>query len=160
MTAGRWTTALAGCMLAVLANDAGGQTPKTASKASKGPAAAAKTTPARPSTLSGVYTKEQATRGRYVYLGSCRYCHDAATHAGKVFEEWWKGKQLSELYTFILERMPKNDPGGMFPEEYAQVVAYLLKLNGQPAGSAELPSDSLVLKTIRFEAAEKVRKRP
>ena len=44
--------------------------------------------------------------------------------------------------------------------EDAQVVAYLLKLNGQPAGSAELPSDSLVLKTIRFEAAEKVRKRP
>ncbi|HEY9229235.1 MAG TPA: cytochrome c [Gemmatimonadaceae bacterium] len=151
MTAGRWTTAVAGCMLAVLANDAGGQTPKTASKAAKSPVSAAKTTPARPSTLSGVYTNAQATRGRYVYLGSCRYCHDAATHAGKVFEEWWKGKPLSELYSFILERMPKNDPGSLAPEDVADVTAYLLKLNAMPVGKAELYPDPDSLKKYTIE---------
>jgi mono/diheme cytochrome c family protein len=155
MTAGRWTHALLGCMLAVLANDAGGQTAKTQSKTAKTPAPAAKATTSSPSTLNGVYTNQQATRGRYVYLGSCRYCHTAETHTGKVFAEWWKGKQLSDLYSFVLERMPKNDPGSLAPEDVADVVAYLLKLNAMPVGRAELYPDADSLKKFRIDVRQK-----
>jgi mono/diheme cytochrome c family protein len=152
----RWTAALLGCMLAVLANDAGGQTAKTQSKTAKTtPAPAAKTTTSSPSTLNGVYTNQQATRGRYVYLGSCRYCHTAETHTGKVFAEWWKGRQLSELYSFVLERMPKNDPGSLAPEDVADVVAYLLKLNAMPVGRAELYPDADSLKKFRIDVKQK-----
>jgi mono/diheme cytochrome c family protein len=155
MTVGRWTPAFIGCMLAGLVNDASGQTAKTQSRTAKTPVPAAKTTTSGPSTLNGVYTNDQATRGRYVYLGSCRYCHTAETHTGKVFAEWWKGKQLSELYSFVLERMPKNDPGSLAPEDVADVVAYLLKLNAMPVGKAELYPDPDSLKKYRIDVRQK-----
>ena len=149
-----WTPAVIGCMLAVLANDAGGQTAKPQSRAAKTvPAPQPATT--GPSTLNGVYTNDQATRGRYVYLGSCRYCHNAETHTGKVFAEWWKGKQLSDLYSFVLERMPKNDPGSLAPEDVADVVAYLLKLNAMPVGKAELYPDADSLRKYRIDVKQK-----
>jgi mono/diheme cytochrome c family protein len=150
MNVGRWTPALAGCMLAVLVSDVNGQTAKTPSKTAK-TQAAAKPTTSVPSTLNGVYTTAQAARGRNVYLGSCRYCHTAETHTGKVFAEWWKGRQLSELYDFVLERMPKNDPGSLAPEDVADVVAYLLKLNAMPVGKAELYPDTDSLKKFRID---------
>lgn len=147
MIARRWTPALVGCMLAGLSNMAGAQTAGTQRKTPP-------PKPAAPSTLSGIYTKEQATRGRYVYLGSCRSCHSAETHTGKTFAEWWKGKPLSELFTFVLERMPKNDPGSMAPEDVADVVAYILELNAMPAGKAELYPEADSLKKYRIELVQ------
>jgi hypothetical protein len=35
------------------------------------------------------------------------------------------------------------------PKEYAQVVAYLLKINEAPAGKEELPPDAEALKKIK-----------
>ncbi|HEY7396644.1 MAG TPA: cytochrome c [Gemmatimonadaceae bacterium] len=158
----RWTPAVIGCMLAlfanlaVLANDANGQTAKPQSKTTKTvPAPKPTPTTTGPSTLNGVYTNDQATRGRYVYLGSCRYCHTAETHTGRVFAEWWKGKQLSDLYSFVLERMPKNDPGSLAPEDVADVVAYLLKLNAMPIGKVELYPDVDSLKKYRIDVKQK-----
>jgi hypothetical protein len=49
--------------------------------------------------------------------------------------------------------MPKIDPGSLQPNEYAQVLAYMLKLNGLPAGQKELPADVAVLKSIRIDTA-------
>lgn len=148
----RWTPALVGCMLAGLANDASGQTAKTSSTtAAKTVQAPANQASAGPSTLNGVYTKDQATRGRYVYLGSCKNCHSVETHTGKVFADRWTGKPLSELYSFVLERMPKNDPGSMAPEDVADVVAYLLQLNAMPVGKEELYPEADSLKKYRIE---------
>jgi mono/diheme cytochrome c family protein len=129
-----WTTALSVCILA--ARGAIGQT-------------GTKPAPAR-STLSGVFTVAQAARGKNVYSGSCRNCHTAASHTGATFAKWWAGKQLSDLYVFVTENMPKNDPGSLAPEEYADVVAYLLRMNAMPAGKAELPPDPDELQKIRI----------
>jgi len=51
--------------------------------------------------------------------------------------------------------MPKNEPGSLQPDEYADVLAYLLKLNDFPSGSEALPADSLALKKIRIEVGKK-----
>jgi cytochrome c len=108
--------------------------------------------PAKPqTTLTGVYSAEQASRGEQVYAGMCKSCHTAASHTGVAFEKSWKGHQLSELFGYISTKMPKNEPGSLAPEEYVDVLAYLLKLNQMPVGSAELPPDSTVLGTIRIE---------
>lgn len=106
-------------------------------------------------TRSGVYTAEQASRGGDVYAMQCRSCHTPASHTGTVFASWWDRKTLSELFQFVATRMPKNEPGSLAPEEYAQVVAYLLKMNDMPPGDAELPADSLALRKIRIEAGAK-----
>jgi hypothetical protein len=46
--------------------------------------------------------------------------------------------------------MPLDNPGGLAPEEYAAVIAYVLKLNQYPAGSSELPIADAALKLITF----------
>lgn len=103
-------------------------------------------------TLSGVYTAEQASRGKDVYAGACKSCHTPVSHTGATFNKWWRGKQLSDLFGFISTNMPKNDPGSLAPEDVADVTAYLLKMNAMPTGPAELPADIDSLKKVRIEA--------
>ncbi len=107
------------------------------------------------STAAGVYTDEQATRGRDTYAMQCKSCHTPASHTGVTFASWWDRKPLSELYQFVTTRMPKNEPGSLQPDEYLDLIAYLLKLNELPSGSEPLPADSLALKKIRIEVGKK-----
>jgi S-disulfanyl-L-cysteine oxidoreductase SoxD len=116
-------------------------------------AQAAPRDPAR-TTRSGVYTAAQADRGADVYAGMCRSCHAPASHTGVVFSKAWKGRPLADLFTYVSERMPKNEPGSLAPEQYADVVAYMLKLNAMPPGPAELAPDSAALATIRIDVDE------
>jgi mono/diheme cytochrome c family protein len=120
-----------------------------------GPAAAAHAQgdAAPRTTLSGVYTAEQANRGRDVYAGMCQSCHTAASHTGQVFVTNWSGKPLSALFTYIVELMPKSEPGSLSLREYAQVLAFLLRMNGMPPGKTELVPDAEALKDIRIEVA-------
>lgn len=101
---------------------------------------------AGPSTLDNVYSMEQAERGRDVYAGTCRSCHTPTSHTGATFDKWWKGKHLSDLYSYVLTKMPGNDPGSLAPEQVADVVAYLLRLNAMPPGTNELYPDADSLK--------------
>jgi mono/diheme cytochrome c family protein len=113
-----------------------------------------------PSTLDGLYTDEQASRGKDVYLNSCRSCHTPASHTGETFNKWWRGKHLSDLFAFVSTRMPKNDPGSLAPEDVADVMAYLLKMNQMPVGPNELTADADSLKQYRIEAKPKTSPSP
>jgi mono/diheme cytochrome c family protein len=104
------------------------------------------------STQAGVYNAAQATRGKDLYAGMCKSCHTAASHTGVAFRKSWDGRSLSELFGYISTKMPKNEPGSLAPEEYADVLAYLLKLNEMPEGAVELPPDTTVLGAIRIDA--------
>jgi mono/diheme cytochrome c family protein len=150
-----WTHALAVCIVALPLQRAIAQTVRAPIKVTKSPPPAAKTPVDPNSTLSGVYTEAQAKRGRYMYLGSCKACHTPESHTGAVFAQWWKGKQLSELYGFILERMPKNDPGTLGDEQVADVVAYLLKLNQMPVGKNEIYPSVDSVKKFRIDLKSK-----
>ncbi len=92
-------------------------------------------------------------RGRDVYAGLCASCHPAITHIGPVFTKAWAGKKLSELFGFLRERMPKNDPGSLSEQEYVDVMSYMLRLNGMPTGIDDLPADSVALTTIRIDSS-------
>ena len=103
------------------------------------------------STKGGVYTTAQAVRGEELYMGLCVSCHPTAMHSGPAFTVRWGGRPLSELYEAIKDKMPKNDPGTLTPEESAQVIAYVLKLNDVAAGKTALEPDLEKLKGIRIE---------
>jgi len=108
-------------------------------------------TPQVRATSSGVYTAEQAKSGEQTYAGMCTGCHTTASHTGDVFMNSWSGRPVSELYSFIKGAMPKSEPGSLTPDEYAAIVAYILKLNGMPAGRQPLPADSAALDKIRID---------
>lgn len=102
-------------------------------------------------TKSGVYTVAQAARGGELYALSCSSCHSAATHASPAFVTKWTGHQLAELYQYMNQEMPKENPGSLTAKEYTLVLAYMLKMNGMPAGRSELPTDPVQLEKIRID---------
>ena len=102
-------------------------------------------------TMSGIYTDAQATRGQDVYVGGCRGCHTPASHTGATFATYWLHKPVADLFTFIFTSMPQNDPGSLDAHDVADLVAYLLKLNHMPAGATELPPDTTALRQILID---------
>jgi mono/diheme cytochrome c family protein len=104
------------------------------------------------SVRTGVYTFEQAERGVALYKQKCASCHAPNRFTDdQLFLTPYAGKPMWEIYDVISDSMPEDDPGGMKPEEYAAVIAYLLRLNGFPTGQAELPTSKDALSLIRFE---------
>ena len=99
----------------------------------------------------GVYTEAQAERGRALYKTRCASCHAPNRFTDdRLFLTPYAGKPLWEIFDVIRETMPEDDPGGMPPEEYADVTAFLLQLNGFATGSSELPPSRDVLTAIVF----------
>jgi S-disulfanyl-L-cysteine oxidoreductase SoxD len=135
-------------------------TKKAASTKTAPPATATKA-PARPpgkTTLSGIYTLDEARAGKEMYAGLCAGCHTAASHAGPTFKKKWTGRPLSELFTYMRTLMPKNDPGTLADEDYGVLLAYMLQMNQMPAGRAPLSTDTTELAKIRIDTAVVVRK--
>lgn len=95
-------------------------------------------------TYDSVYSSPQATRGKDKFALVCLSCHDMDEHKA-ILREVWIGKPLAEFFNYLVTEMPSGDPGTLSPQEYSDVTAYILQLNGMPAGEVELPtvSDSL-----------------
>jgi mono/diheme cytochrome c family protein len=99
----------------------------------------------------GIYSAAQADRGAAVFKTTCTACHEESRFTGDEFLNGWTGKPLHELFHHMSTTMPEDNPGSLKPQQYADVVAYFLKLNGYPAGTAELPSAAEGLKAIKFD---------
>lgn len=99
----------------------------------------------------GVYTKEQASRGATSYDTACASCHELGKFKGDEFAKAWTGKPLTDLHTAVIS-MPMDAPGSMKPEEYADILAYFLNLNGYPAGQTELAGTEAAIKAITLDA--------
>lgn len=106
------------------------------------------------STADGVFTNAQAVAGRELWAAACNNCH--TPHNGIPFKNKWIGHDLSALFVYTRNEMPKNDPGSLADAEYVQAIAYLLRVNGMPAGETPLPTDSASLSRIRFDSTRSV----
>lgn len=104
------------------------------------------------SSADGVYTTLQATKGKDVFASACQSCHTPTVHAGPPFRNRWFGRTLGELFTYLRENMPQADPGSMSDDEYVLVTAYLLRINGMPAGDAPLAANVDSLHRIRLDS--------
>lgn len=104
------------------------------------------------SVKTGVYTFEQAERGVALYKQKCASCHAPSRFTDdQLFLTPYAGKPMWEMFEVISDSMPEDDPGGMKAEEYAAVIAHLLRLNGFPTGQTELPTSKDALSLIVFE---------
>jgi mono/diheme cytochrome c family protein len=98
-----------------------------------------------------VYTAAQATRGQAVFEATCTACHDAARFTGGDFMKTWTGKSMGELFKQVSSTMPEDNPGSLKAQQYAEVLAYFLKLNEFPVGSEELKSSADDLNGIKID---------
>ena len=103
------------------------------------------------SVKDGVYTAAQADRGQVVFRSKCASCHAPNRFTDDLFYTSFAGKPLWEMFDVISDSMPEDNPGSLKKEEYADVIAYLLKLNNFPAGPSDLPIDKDALSAILME---------
>jgi quinoprotein glucose dehydrogenase len=101
-------------------------------------------------TADGVYTGEQAARGRQVYGEQCATCHGAALEgsvgpplAGDGFLAIWSGLPVVDLVDKIHNTMPLQAPAPLSRPESMDLTAYILQAGGFPAGQAELSDAAL-----------------
>lgn len=98
--------------------------------------------------LDGVYTAAQAERGQATFSARCAGCHAPGFFQAGTFLRAWAGRPVRSLFRRLRQTMPEDNPGGLRAREYAAVIAYILELNGYPAGSEALPDDEEALRGI------------
>ncbi|MBA2590395.1 MAG: c-type cytochrome [Alphaproteobacteria bacterium] len=114
------------------------------------------------SVWEGIYTEAQAARGSDGYGKSCAACHGASLTGtgeapalqGAQFVSDFNGETVGDLFDRIRTTMPQDNPASLPRDQYADILAFLLKENGFPAGAKELDRRSEYLKAIRFEASK------
>jgi mono/diheme cytochrome c family protein len=102
---------------------------------------------------TGTFTEDQASRGKLVYESYCAACHTTSFHTDEQFRFNWFGRTVADLFKTLKTTMPEDNPGGLSDDDYTRVIAYILKLNGFPAGTDSLAADSVQMKAIRIRAA-------
>lgn len=98
-----------------------------------------------------LYTEEQATVGAALFGRVCVECHETKNVTSTDFRAKWTGRPILDLYELIRTTMPDSNPGGLSRDEYAGALAYILKLNGLPAGSTPVMPDSSAMKGARLD---------
>ena len=104
----------------------------------------------------GVFTEDQAARGRTTYEQACAACHlddllgDGVAPAltGTAFEYRWNTLSVGDMLAMIRATMPPAAPASLNTQAYADIVSYVLHSNGLPAGRRELPPDEALLNEI------------
>ena len=110
-------------------------------------------TPAGSSVLDGVFTAAQASRGETRFGQVCAACHRITDFAGGRFRVVWVGRTVGDLFVTMSTRMPGDNPGSLSPDEYADIIGYMLRENRYPEGDGDLAADAPTLQGIRIEAA-------
>jgi len=108
----------------------------------------------------GVFTEAQASRGAAAYAQSCAACHGSALDgtgeapalAGGAFLSTWNGLTLGDMFDRVRMTMPFDAPNSLSREAYADIVAYMLKYNGFPAGERDLAARTEMLSVIGITA--------
>lgn len=109
------------------------------------------------SVWDGVYTDAQAEQGEAVYSSYCAGCHgqdfagreQAPALAGLGFMDKWNRATLRKFFETV-EQMPPDQPKTLTPQQYVDVVTYLLSANGLPAGPTALAVDRAALARIEI----------
>ena len=104
------------------------------------------------------FTAAQAARGEIAFANNCSACHGknldngefAPALKGPAFKQNWGSKTLGDLFAFVTTQMPPDNPGGLDPSIYTDILSYIASQNGAQAGAQELPTDPNALQPIKI----------
>jgi mono/diheme cytochrome c family protein len=106
---------------------------------------------------TGIFTNEQAERGKANFNIACVRCHGAdlagqtaPSLKGPRFIGAWENENLYKIFTKIRDTMPPNF-GTILPDnDKLDVLTYILRTNEFPVGSLELKVDTETLENIQI----------
>ena len=105
--------------------------------------------------VPALYTAAQADEGGYIFTHRCAECHGSQLEGlsapplkGPDFRRPGRVRDAQNLLTFISLYMPRGKPASLTPQEYSDIVAFILQQNGFPAGKSELSADTPGLKDL------------
>ena len=122
------------------------------------PQAAQNRTAARPA----LFTSAQAASGQAVYARACGSCHGPALGggaapplSGPAFARSWRDPKitLDDLFFVMRTTMPPRQTNALSADERVAVFAYVLSVNGYPAGDVPLTTTTAALKTLTVDVA-------
>ncbi len=96
------------------------------------------------------FSASQAVTGNKAFNANCASCHGANLEggvgpalSGATLNTLAKNTKLSvgDMFTFISQQMPLNAPASLSHDQYAAIMAYILKYNGYAPGGSALTYD-------------------
>jgi mono/diheme cytochrome c family protein len=100
------------------------------------------------------YTDAQAGRGKQQYSQFCAQCHmanlkGAGTAPALVGDDFLHDYySVNDLYIKVSVTMPDDNVHGLSNDAYLNIISYLLKANGLPAGTEPLKGDITTMKRM------------
>jgi len=120
-------------------------------------AAAVRAQNTEPRIWQGVYSAAQADRGQTSFNSSCLRCHGdklqgntAPALSGDRFFTSWGSEPIASLFAKIRDTMPPNFGTSIDDQVKLDIVAYILRTNGYPAGPNELTQNGSDLATAQI----------
>lgn len=111
-----------------------------------------------------LYTTQQAADGERTYDAKCSACHGdhleggaGPALSGATLGTLAKNTKLTvgDMFSFLAQQMPMNDPASLSHAEYVDIMAYILKKNGYPAGTKSLTYGAAMASTVKVTPAYK-----
>ncbi|MBI4907568.1 MAG: c-type cytochrome, partial [Acidobacteria bacterium] len=104
------------------------------------------------------FTARQVAEGKKSYDSYCAVCHGSTLTngtfgtplAGEYFKGKWSGKSVAAFHSKS-RTMPPAAPASLSAAAYANIIAYILEVNGSKPGSAELPGGGDSLNRMRIQ---------
>ncbi len=96
---------------------------------------------------SSFFTAAQASRGERRFDQLCADCHRTV----EITRSWFSGRvhqTAGDLMNVMSMTMPESNPGGLSADQYADILAFLLRMNNYPEGDEELPADPALLARV------------
>jgi len=94
-----------------------------------------------------LYRSEQASAGRKLYDANCSACHGERLEggagpalSGSALATLARNTRLTvgDMFAWASLQMPLNEPASLKRAEYVDIMAYILQVNGYPAGPTAL----------------------
>jgi mono/diheme cytochrome c family protein len=114
------------------------------------------------SSKPAIYQAAQAAAGAKLYDTNCSSCHGDRLEggvgpalSGATLGTLAKNTKLTigDMFSFLSLQMPLNEPASLKHDQYVDIMAYILKFNGYPAGSKPLTYSGATTSKVRMSPA-------
>ena len=99
------------------------------------------------------FTTEQVERGRSEFGAACGECHSTSDFRGTDFQFKWRRRTAWAFFRTLTDTMPEDAPGSLSDQQYVEVIAYILEMNGFAPGDAELTATEAALDQFVMDGA-------